>query len=367
MHTNIQTSKTIKEYSALLNELGENQSVLVVEDDLAANQLAVNFLSKYYSKVDSAVNGEEGLEKYKSAYYDIVITDICMPLVSGLELCSRIKKLRSDQKIIIISAFSSSEYLKEAMKLGIDEYVFKPFDYECLLKTLYRLSKHIQSRYLNEYYYRMALSDNRRLLSEQKQLLEQIEFLSLEIVHLKNNQVEQVLANDENELVLYSANNLFSSYVSAHEFLENLALQSDNKIAVLDSLLEKLYTLLYKLSIAFDDYILQRCIEYFKECATILLSFQEFIILGSSLHTISSSLEVANNHIDRVEIFTNHKLHTLLGYAIDNLHSWMNNIFIFKTAQDILYMNDSFKSEIEEISRLLLKANIEHDDELELF
>jgi hypothetical protein len=79
--------------------------------------------------------------------------------------------------------------------------------------------------------------------------------------------------------------------------------------------------------------------------------------------------------LNKVDAWINdkHDNELLIGnHTIDNLPSFcindfQNNIFIFKTAHDILYMNDSFKSEAEEISRLLLKSNVEHNDDLELF
>jgi len=64
------------------------------------------FLNKIFTKLDAVENGEEGLKKYTQNHYDIVITDIQMPKMDGLEMISRIKELHEKQEIIVVSAYN---------------------------------------------------------------------------------------------------------------------------------------------------------------------------------------------------------------------------------------------------------------------
>lgn len=133
-----------KHYAALLGEIAKNQTVLVVEDDPLANKLAVNFLQKFYYRVDSAENGQLAFELYQRCVYDIVITDINMPKMNGLELCKKIREIKDNQKIVVMTAHNDSKFMQEAIRAGVNEYLFKPIDYADLLIIICRLSKQIE-------------------------------------------------------------------------------------------------------------------------------------------------------------------------------------------------------------------------------
>ncbi|MEA2018357.1 MAG: response regulator [Campylobacterota bacterium] len=87
--------------------------------------------------MDTASNGEEGLELYKKNSYDLVITDILMPKMDGIEMSKEIKEINQYQNILIISAYSDTKDFVTSIKLGIDGYIIKPIDYEQLNLTLY--------------------------------------------------------------------------------------------------------------------------------------------------------------------------------------------------------------------------------------
>ncbi len=116
----------------------ENFTVLYVEDEDKLREKVWIYLSKFFKKVDEASNGEEGLEKYKNSHYDIVMTDISMPKLNGLQMSQKIKEIEKYQKIIIISAYSDTENFIESIKIGVDGYILKPFRYEQMNEVLYK-------------------------------------------------------------------------------------------------------------------------------------------------------------------------------------------------------------------------------------
>jgi len=112
--------------------------LLIVEDDDVSALLISRVLSRYGARVEIAGDGREGLQKFKEQSFPIIITDINMPGMSGLELVSRIKELDPDTQIIATSANRESECLVSALELGFCEYLFKPIEVEKLLLGVQR-------------------------------------------------------------------------------------------------------------------------------------------------------------------------------------------------------------------------------------
>src|SRR5512140_1179929 len=95
-------------------------SVLYVEDDPEIRDLLSHFLARRVKQLDIAENGQEGLNAFLGKHYDIVVTDIKMPVMDGLEMAERIKETRGkDVPIIVITAYSDRDYLIRAIDLGI--------------------------------------------------------------------------------------------------------------------------------------------------------------------------------------------------------------------------------------------------------
>lgn len=130
--------------------IGKKQSILIAEDDVEANNIQYNFLSKLYSHIDTTFNGQEAYEKYQINHYDIVITDINMPKMNGLELCKKIREINPSQQIIIVSAHNDFNFMQEAIRIGINEYLLKPLDYSDFLIVLKRISQNVEKEQLFE-------------------------------------------------------------------------------------------------------------------------------------------------------------------------------------------------------------------------
>ena len=117
-----------------LKNVGEDFTILYVEDENDLRDSIYSYLKKIFKYVDTASDGKEGLQKYQNDSYDIVISDILMPHMNGLEMSKEIKKLNDEQEIIIVSAYSEAEYFYKAIEIGINAYIIKPINYEQLNK-----------------------------------------------------------------------------------------------------------------------------------------------------------------------------------------------------------------------------------------
>ncbi|MEV9616316.1 response regulator transcription factor [Aliarcobacter butzleri] len=117
--------------------------ILIVEDEIKLANLIKASIKELFFKVNIAKDGIEGLKKFQSFKPDIIISDITMPNIDGLEMCQKIRE-ESNIPIVILSAYSQKEKLLKAIDLGINKYFIKPFDIEEFLEYLKNLSKNIK-------------------------------------------------------------------------------------------------------------------------------------------------------------------------------------------------------------------------------
>ncbi len=109
-----------------------NITILYVEDEPNARKLLSGFIKRFCKNLYIAQNGEEGLEIYKKHAIDIVISDIKMPKLNGIDMAEAIKKIDKNQLVIFTTAHIDSEYLFKAIELQVDGYVSKPVDLDKL-------------------------------------------------------------------------------------------------------------------------------------------------------------------------------------------------------------------------------------------
>ncbi len=107
--------------------------LLLIDDDANLCQVISYQLKKMGYDVDVTNSGGEGLEAYRQGNYDIVLTDIQMPDISGIQVLQEIRKQDKDVVIILITAYGSVENALEACRMGADDYITKPFGQEQLL------------------------------------------------------------------------------------------------------------------------------------------------------------------------------------------------------------------------------------------
>lgn len=123
--------------------LAKECTLLYVEDNQPLRDKAVQLFKKFFAKVETAENGEDGLRIFKDIKPHVVISDIKMPVMDGLEMSRRIKKISPHAKIILTSAFDDTEYLLEAVKIGVFRYLKKPLGIDVLTAVLYEVLKQI--------------------------------------------------------------------------------------------------------------------------------------------------------------------------------------------------------------------------------
>lgn len=120
-----------------LQSLTKHLSILYVEDNTALRNNAAKLLKKFFAHVSLAEDGEKGLDLFKKQHFPIVITDIKMPNMDGMELSRNIHKIHPDTKVIIMSAYDDKEYLLEGIELGVFRFLKKPVNVAEFSEVLY--------------------------------------------------------------------------------------------------------------------------------------------------------------------------------------------------------------------------------------
>lgn len=121
-------------------------NILYVEDDEEVSLVFRETLNIFFNKVYFAVNGLDGLEKFENNSIDLILTDITMPLMNGLDMSKEIKKINQDIPIIITSAHDDIEYFVQMLKLNVDGFLLKSIDFEQFNFVLNRVIEKIVLR-----------------------------------------------------------------------------------------------------------------------------------------------------------------------------------------------------------------------------
>lgn len=117
-----------------MNDFMEKQSILVVDDDIATRSLVVDAISQFdnYTVIE-ACDGIEGLERLQEKFFDLVICDVMMPGMNGMDLLDRIREINPTTHVILITAYPTIDLTVSAMKTGAVDFLAKPFNIDDLI------------------------------------------------------------------------------------------------------------------------------------------------------------------------------------------------------------------------------------------
>lgn len=114
--------------------------ILYVEDEMAVQNQTKMILDDFVKKVYTASDGEEGLKIALEKNIDVIITDIMMPHLNGIEMLKKLRfEYEKDIPAIITTAFTETEYLMEAIRLKVDGFITKPINIKDLINTVYNV------------------------------------------------------------------------------------------------------------------------------------------------------------------------------------------------------------------------------------
>ena len=114
--------------------------LLYAEDDVVIAEINEDLFKLLFKEVVLVHNGLEAIKEYENKKFDLVILDIEMPLMNGLDAGKKIRLIEPNQKIIFLTAFDEIEYLKTALDIRANEYILKPLKIDEFLEKIYNLA-----------------------------------------------------------------------------------------------------------------------------------------------------------------------------------------------------------------------------------
>lgn len=191
-----------EKFEIILNQ----SSILLAEDEQRVRESFKKVLLLYVDNVYTAGDGEEAYELYKKHNPSIIITDIKMPKMNGLELIKKIRQKNKEIPIIVTSAYADQDFLLESIKLSLVEYIIKPIKE----KDLNRLLKQCAQKLYEKSEKVIKLADNalydfeNKILSVKKESIpltqKEIEFFEILLAHRGNLVTKQDI---EDKLYIY--------------------------------------------------------------------------------------------------------------------------------------------------------------------
>ncbi|HQJ74733.1 MAG TPA: response regulator [Bacteroidota bacterium] len=123
----------------------KSKRILLVEDDLVSQFYLKTLLSENGFDVQAVSNGKDALSSFSKEKFDIIILDIQIPIINGIEVTKKIKEKENSKKkktpIIALTAYSYEEDKKLFIETGMDFCITKPIDEKLLLETIFKLTK----------------------------------------------------------------------------------------------------------------------------------------------------------------------------------------------------------------------------------
>jgi YesN/AraC family two-component response regulator len=154
----------------------KNLDLLFVEDDEQLRAQMYEILYDLFHTVALAENGQIGLEKYEQRIkdegkpYDLVITDINMPIMNGIDMTDAIYEITSRQPVLVISAHNESDYLLQLLHIGVNGFLIKPLKHQALINTLHQVTQAINNERLVISHYKKIEQLNVELSLQREQL-----------------------------------------------------------------------------------------------------------------------------------------------------------------------------------------------------
>ena len=206
------------------------KQILVADDDLAMRMALAESLESCGFEVETAENGVDALNKFQKGKFEVVITDMRMPKMTGMDVLKGVKKISPQIPVILITAYGTIKTAVEAMKEGASEFIMKPFSLDDL-----------------EFAVKNVLAIDKSLNGEMDEESEGRVYAASEIITRDDNikailKILKNVANSRSTVLIYgesgTGKELFARYIYRHSSRKNMPFVAVNCAAVPHSLLE---------------------------------------------------------------------------------------------------------------------------------
>ncbi len=185
----------------MYNYLSDKTALYVEDDEVVLNNIS-RLLRNYFKKVHTAPDGQKGYDIFVKEEIDLLLVDIELPRLNGINLIKQIRKLDQDIPVVIISAYTKTDYLLESVELKLDKYIVKPFTSKKLHTLLKKLDNNFKGDGTYELIDGVLVNKEECILTfeEQTHALTPKELEFLEILSLKGvvnyNEIDGIWQDD---------------------------------------------------------------------------------------------------------------------------------------------------------------------------
>lgn len=336
------TAKDLKVVASGLN-------ILYAEDEAILRESMQNSLSKFFANVYVAKNGQEAFELFKKEDIDIVLTDINMPIMGGIELIDSIHRYTEKEPIIVVlSAHNESKLLTTLINMGVNNFLNKPVDKQMMTNLFYKASK--------------VKNDQKSLLEYQLKLEEELEIVARKnkILEQKLNQLAFAVNKNEAQKEKTNPQEEVNEARSNDNYYETLLQDDKDELNDLSIELDSFIAMLFQEDGLNADY-LERLSTTYSKYAAVLNSYTEFFDIARSLNDLSRTM-LSLEHKFMKDLKQTGIYFESLQLTLEN---YRQNIWK-KEAKDPYFYNASLNMDIQLLINFLEEKEIE-GNEIEFF
>ena len=214
---------TNKKYKPMITDTKKinNISILYVEDEKEAQEIILPIIKRRVNNVYLANDGVEALELYKKYKPDLILSDIQMPKMNGLELASEIKEINPSAKIIMMTAYTDSDYMQTSIDLQVEGYIVKPIRKEKLISTIIKQAEIINLE-------KQVKAQTEKIIVSEKKYKQLFDFLPYggEVLNTDGIIVECSLSSAR--MLGYTVNELVGKHITSIIDVDSILLFEEN-------------------------------------------------------------------------------------------------------------------------------------------
>ncbi|MCD4668790.1 MAG: response regulator [Sulfurimonas sp.] len=327
-----------------LKVLSSSLNILYAEDEEILREGMQSTLKKLFKNVFIAKNGQEAVEIFKKEDIDIILTDINMPIMDGIELITQINKLQDNPIIIVLSAHNESKLLQKLINIEVNNFLNKPVEKDKLIKILYKNASIVNNKKLLQDYSKKLEDENEAMARKNKILEQKLNQLA--------RQTNKTQANNKTKKI--EKNKIDDSYYST------ILKDDKDELKELSQDLETYITMMFQNENLHVSYI-EKLSNVYKKYASVLNSYPEFYEISNFLNEFSNIITVLDNKfledINQTGIYFESLQHTF--------ETFRQNIFE-KEAKNPRFYNASLINDIQLIIDFLENKESQNN-EIEFF
>jgi DNA-binding NarL/FixJ family response regulator len=335
-----------------LKTYAKGKRVLIVEDDRQSRIILKSFLKNYFPFIVVARNGIDGLKAYKKYKFDLIVTDINMPKMDGIQMTKEIKNIDANQPIMVISGDEDINHIIELIDIGIDSFIKKPIRAELVSEKILKILEHqFFQEEINKFQIDTAIEE---YLREKNLLKDTRETVS----KAKKRQIITNIVSSQSCILNYSE-------YSAVEFMKK-ARQRDNIDNIIDHLLINIDELEEEVSkmLTYGIYsdTLENISRSFSKIYNDVSKFDELEVLSDEIADIESFFIKYSEKFDKLSK-EEKRVFDFAQYILDDIKAFVLNVFISPSPQDIREYEHMLHNSLEQITIRLENRQIDEDIE----